>query len=636
MSALPSSAVPSYRSRGGAAARKPFGNQQKSDYASYISAGATELSKQPAEAPRGSNDNDPAFVAAWNELRGHLEGRLTLLRSWRISWLQSWSLLAEYILPRRSLWLTGGALNQPVPNSMVRGLPINQSIIDSTGTMAMRVCAAGLFSGLTNPSRKWFELTVNIRGWKPDSSAKQWLDDVADILYDIMAGSNYYDSRAQQDEDLVTFGTAPMIIYEDEDDIIRCYNPCVGEYYLANSSAFRPESLFRQFVLTTAQCVEMFGLENCPRDVQMMWQTKGAGLEYERIVAHAIEPNFPLKSIKGNVEIVDRKYPYREVYWLWGMSSQYPMSVRGFDDPPFTSPRWATTSNDAYGRSPGMDALPDIMQLQLEQMRKAEAIEKQVRPPLLASIELKNEPSSILPGEVTYVTQLGPGNGMRPVYEVNPDLNAMAADITQVQARINSCFYKDLFLLNSEASKDMTAFEVAKRDQEKLQVLGPVIERQYDENIAPAVKRIYSIALRRGLLPPPPASMHGMPLTIKPVSILELAQRSTATASMERYVQVIGGMSARPELQAAIDTINPVRFATKYAELLDMPEEVMSTDREIKQIQSSRAAAMQQQAQIQNAQSLAQGAQTLSQTTVGGGQNALSMLAGIPGGAAPR
>jgi hypothetical protein len=40
-----------------------------------------------------------------------------------------------------------------------------------------------------------------------------------------------------------------------------------------------------------------------------------------------------------------------------------------------------------YGRSPGM-------------VGQAEAIEKLVRPPVLASVSLKNQPSSILPGRV--------------------------------------------------------------------------------------------------------------------------------------------------------------------------------------------------------------------------------------------
>ena len=45
-------------------------------------------------------------------------------------------------------------------------------------------------------------------------------------------------------------------------------------------------------------------------------------------------------------------------------------------------PRWATSGGDIYGNSPGMEALGDIKQLQHEQLRKSEAIDYKLRPPL--------------------------------------------------------------------------------------------------------------------------------------------------------------------------------------------------------------------------------------------------------------
>src|SRR5207237_8623941 len=65
--------------------------------------------------------------------------------------------------------------------------------------------------------------------------------------------------------------------------------------------------------------------------------------------------------------------------------------------------RWDLVSNDPYGRSPGMDALPDVKQLQLEVRRKAQGIDKGVNPPMLADAQLKNQPASLLPGGTTYI-----------------------------------------------------------------------------------------------------------------------------------------------------------------------------------------------------------------------------------------
>src|ERR1700722_4464674 len=77
----------------------------------------------------------------WEETRLQLEQRLYALRNWRLSWWENWSLLPQNTLPRRYHWLI-------VPNTMTRGLAINSAIKDPTGTQAVRVCTAGMRSGL--------------------------------------------------------------------------------------------------------------------------------------------------------------------------------------------------------------------------------------------------------------------------------------------------------------------------------------------------------------------------------------------------------------------------------------------------------------------------------------------------------
>lgn len=564
----------------------------------------------------------------WPELRVHVETRLAMLRNWRLSWWEHWALLAQYILPRRYHWLI-------TPNTMSRGLPINKDIVDPTGVQAMRICSAGLMSGLTSPSRPWFKLKPAISNFDPDRDSQLWLDEVENRMYRIMSGSNIYESFAQMYEDIVVFGTAPVILYEDAADVIRCYNPCAGEYMLANSNAFRVEALYRQFVLTASQTVEMFQLDNCPVDIQEMWGQKGQSLEVERIIAHAIEPNFPIAKRQGSGEISPLKgdFTYREVYWVWGYQAEKPLSIRGFKDCPFIAPRWSTTSNDAYGRSVGMDVLPDIMQLQVMVKRKAEAIEKIVRPPLKASVSLKNEPSSILPGHITYVQD--PKDGISPIYTVNPDIRHLMEDIQDVRQRVKTGFFNDLFLMLEQAEKNnMTAYEVAQRQQEKMQVLGPVIERMQNEALSPAIQRVFAIMQRKGMFPPLPAKMRNIPLQIEYISMLAQAQKAAATAGIERVVALVGNMAAvNPEVLDNIDSDEVIR---EFGDMLNVPHRIFSDKAQMAQ---KRAARQQQQAAQHQmamashaAQVLPQAAQTMASTDVGGGINALQLALGTGGG----
>ena len=177
--------------------------------------------------------------------------------------------------------------------------------------------------------------------------------------------------------------------------------------------------LYREFTFTVKEIVEMFGVAHCPSEMKKLSGQGGGSLENEFVVAHAIEPNFAVSKRGSDEEetIVPGVFAYREIYWLKGIKTAQPLSVRGFHLKPFMAARWSTVSNDAYGRSPCMDALGDNKQIQLETRRKAEFIDKGVRPPMGANVELKNEPSSIISGMITYMSTEGDKKGFWPLFE---------------------------------------------------------------------------------------------------------------------------------------------------------------------------------------------------------------------------
>src|ERR1700677_3421603 len=118
---------------------------KKIDAESWLEiAGPATQAKQPIK-PTGKIFGERISEQDWAVLRSHLEGNLAMLRTWRDSWwIQNYSDLARYILPRRSIWLTQSAGGLPSPNTMTRGLEINNNILDPTATFAARVCAGGI------------------------------------------------------------------------------------------------------------------------------------------------------------------------------------------------------------------------------------------------------------------------------------------------------------------------------------------------------------------------------------------------------------------------------------------------------------------------------------------------------------
>src|SRR5215469_6969240 len=555
------------------------------------------------------------------DLRKQSEGRLIGLRVNRYSWWVHWRECADYMLPRRYKWII-------TPNQMSRGSPINQHILDSTGSLAARNLAAGMMTGCTDPTKRWFRLRIGREDSTMTSPTSLWLSECERILNLIFQESNFYP---------VVFGTGAMIRYEDYDNVIRCFNPCLGEYYLDNDQSYWPAIMYREFTLTINQCVREFGIDAVSPAFARLYKEGGASLTRELVVAHGIEPNDD-----GRKFGIPEDFRYREVYWEWmgtaspqGGASSPPgiLRKRGFYEQPYIAVRWDLVSNDPYGRSPGMDALPDVKQLQLEVKRKGQGIDKQVNPPMVADIQLKNQPASLLPGGITYISgMVSQGRtGFAPVYQVNPNLADMKEDLIEIRERIKETFYNNLFQTISqyETRSNVTAAEIDARRSESMVMLGPVLERLCFEGLKPAVARTFAIASRAGILPPAPSEIRGKNIEVDFVSMLELAQDAAQMAGIERIMQMVGQLEGvHPE---AIDVVDTDYGIMKASHLLNNDPKLIRSPTMLAQIRQGRAQqeqAMQAQAAADQAQKLSAGAKNLSETDVGGGRNALQQMMG--------
>ena len=89
--------------------------------------------------------------------------------------------------------------------------------------------------------------------------------------------------------------------------------------------------------------------------------------------------------------------------------------------------------------------MTSVEALMLQQKRKAQAIDKLVDPPLVGNPKLRNQKVSMLPGDVTYVDESTGKVGLRPIYEIEPNIQALLEDIGETQKRIDTVMYRDIF-----------------------------------------------------------------------------------------------------------------------------------------------------------------------------------------------
>lgn len=513
------------------------------------------------------------------------------LRNERESWMAHWKEISDYLLPRSGRFFV---------DDRNRGDKRHNNIYDSTGTRALRVLAAGMMAGMTSPARPWFRLTTSDPQLDESAAVKAWLADVTRLMQMVFAKSNTYRALHSMYEELGAFGTASTIVLADFNSVIHHYTLTTGEFAMAADHRGQVNTLYREFQMTVAQMVREFGRDNCSPTVQTLFD-RGA-LEQWVTIMHAIEPRVDRDMTKRD----DRNMAWKSVYFEHGGNEDQILRDSGFKEFPALCPRWATTGGDIYGNSPAMEALGDIKQLQHEQLRKAQGIDYKTKPPLQAPTSLKSRDVDTLPGGISFVDSAAPNGGIRSAFEVNIDLSHLLADIQDVRERIKGSFYADLFLMLANGTNpQMTATEVAERHEEKLLMLGPVLERMHNEILDPLIEMTFSRMVEANIVPPPPDELQGMELNVEFVSMLAQAQRAIATNSVDRFVGNLGAVAGiKPEV---LDKFDADRWADAYADMLGIDPELIVPGEQVALIRKQRAEAAQAQ---QQAALLNQGADT--------------------------
>ncbi|MGD0960229.1 MAG: portal protein [Methylomonas sp.] len=516
--------------------------------------------------------------------------RWQALKTERSTWWQHWADISRFLLPRSGRYFA---------SDRNKGWPRNNAIYDSTATRALRILAAGMMSGMTSPSRPWFRLAVADPALMGDQEVKIWLNRVTEQVQDVLARSNAYRVLHMLYEELGAFGTGAALIADDFQNVIHLYPFTIGEYAIGTDWKGDVVTLYREFDKTVAEVVREFGVDKVSPAVKNLYQLRNHDAWVT--IRHAVEPRSDRES--GRMDALNM--PFRSVYWEAASNGKV-LRESGFAAFPCVAPRWATQGGDIYGNSPGMEALGDIKQLQAQQLRKSQAIDYQANPPLQLPTSMKNRENQLFPGGISYYDAATAAQGVKTAFEVNLNLQYLLADIQDVRGRINSAFYADLFMMISEQTQSMTATEVAERHEEKMLMLGPVVERLNNELLDPLLENAFARLLKAGLLPRPPAALQGHNLNIEYVSLLAQAQKAVALNSIDRFVGNLGQIAAvKPEI---LDKFNADHWADIYSDKLSIDPELVIAGPQLALIRNQRA----QQAQLAQQQAaLQQGGETL-------------------------
>ena len=536
--------------------------------------------------------------------------RLGQLKAERATWFAHWQDITTYLLPRQGRYFM---------QDRNKGWKRNNAIFDSTGTRALYTLAAGLMGGLTSPARPWFRLGVQDQSLMRNAAVKDWLSRSTTIMLDIFQRSNVYRALSGMYLELGAFGTAACIVAQDFDSVIHLFPLTAGEYCIATNWKGEVCTLYREFQKTIGEVVKEFGKENCSQHVINMYER--GSLDQWITIVHAIEP----REDRDVTKVDDKNMAWKSVYYEMGGDGEQCLRESGFKKFNVLAPRWDVAGGDIYGHSPGMEALGDVKQLQQEQLRKSQGIDYMTNPPLQIPTNLKNRDVDRLPGGITFRDSAGNGDKIESMFEVRLDLNHLLADIQDVRGRIRGSFYADMFLMLQNDSQDTrkTATEVAELHEEKMLMLGPVLERLHNELLNPLIDITFDYMIEAGVVPQPPKELEGQDLSVELVSMLAQAQRSIATNGVDRFIHNVGMIAQfKPEV---LDKIDVDYWADTYSDMLGVDPLLVVPEEKVLMLRQQRAQAQakaQQAAQIEQQASAAQ--KLAAVPTQGGASNAAS------------
>lgn len=242
---------------------------------------------------------------------------------------------------------------------------------------------------------------------------------------------------------------------------------------------------------------ETYGEENLPADLKALYQDPTKHNDRIKICI-AIEPR-PEKAQKGKG---DKGMPIASYHFTFEGTPKL-LRESGYTELPVRISRWYKLANEEYGRSPGMDALPAIMQINALKEIFLICVEKKAEPPLYIL-----DDGSLGAGTVdtsarglSVFNSFGRAPGQPPIgtiFDIG-ELQSLMTAIEATSGEITQHFLIDkLYDLNNKSR--MTLGEAEMRYQIRSDALSSIYARKTAETLNPLIIRSYNILFDMGLL----------------------------------------------------------------------------------------------------------------------------------------
>lgn len=525
-----------------------------------------------------------------------IDEKIKRLKGERGTWESHWQEVADHTIPRRS----------HIISKRTEGSKDNFQLLDSVGVHCNEILAGQLHSMLTPPNQYFMEMTTGIASLDALAEVKEWQQKQARKMHAVWANSNFHTEMHEVYLDLCSVGTANLQMDEDDKDVITFSAKFIANYFIDENADGIVDQMYSEWCWTPKQLIEKFGIKAMPKEVKDAYKEKP---DLQIKVQHAVYPPVMVDPKSNSTSYIcqytlpEYKHEIEEVKY-----ATFPNAI----------PRWSKASGEKYGRSPGMNALPELKVLNRMNQTMLIGAQKMVDPPLQMEDDGVILPLITRPGGINYRR---PGSAeIRPIF-ANTNVEFGYQAMADRRQRVREIYLVDkLQLPPQQAGVNMTATETLQRSEESMRLMGPYVGRMTREILISIGERTYDIMNRRGLIDPPPDILRGRNVTFRFNSFIARSQRATEAQGIMRTFQGAAPfIQLNPNLAQIFDGEKTIRI---LSDVYGAPFETLKSEKDYQailqqQAAAAAAAARQQQEVLETAQGAAAVNVTQTQTARG-------------------
>lgn len=468
------------------------------------------------------------------------------------------------------------------------------TLYDTTGVESSNLCADGIMGYMLSRSQVWFRLMFDDD--RRTGMYANYLQGVEKQAQKQLQLSAFYDEARLFIRSLLDFGTALMWREENTAEGRPSYKTLhLNRCYIANDQWGDVDVIVRDIWMTPQNAIAEFGEDVVPRQISIDHELNKQ--EQWLFVSFCFPRN------KYNLDFAARRGDYVEVI-VPAFAWYEPVRLEAHATKPFFAARYTRT----YDAGPWGTGAPGL--LQLSNIKQLNALKKDLMrigqrmadPPIKATLGMKGRLNTV-PGAPTFVPD--GQDYTREKFEGDPRM--LEGREAKLEQTVKNGYHQDFFLVltnNIEQITKSTATGVQGLMGEKAALLSAFATRLQYEFTDAVIHDLILSEWKAGRIPAAPRGLGGSKYRIDVISPLFQMQRWALEGqnTMNAFQQI--GALVQMQLAAGqpgdvLDNFDLSKFARDIAETFNMDKDVVRGLMDVQRIRQGRAAAAQQQAELQ-------------------------------------